>query len=176
MRVTTKHVTTQRLAKFQFQIQMQRSNSSIELTYMKLFSCAWFPSSNTAIIKIHSTLFSASQQIYERESENESESVPSEASTSMEGTLGGMSKRRNLQIAKANARTSKGHQNAIATQQIQSASCQGFEEASGEFIQDDGGRGRRNLRKLCGDYFTLHNNVDTSYYRPREKETEKYKN
>lgn len=51
---------------------------------MKLFSCDWFPTSNT-----------------------------SEASTSIEGTLGGMRRRRNLQIAKANARTRMDHQNAI---------------------------------------------------------------
>ncbi|KAG5011723.1 hypothetical protein JHK86_023984 [Glycine max] len=40
----------------------------------------------------------------------------------MEGTLGGMRMRRNLQMAKASARTSNGHQNAIgrSSQQIQS--------------------------------------------------------
>ena len=48
----------------------------------------------------------------QRERERERER-PSEASTSMEGTLGGMSMKRNLQMAYANARTIKGHKNAI---------------------------------------------------------------
>lgn len=87
---------------------------------MKLFSCAWLPSSNTVTVKNLHHIFSVATNL--RAIEIEWGRVPSEASTSMEGTLGGMRMRRNLQMAKASARTSNGHQNAIgrSSQQIQS--------------------------------------------------------
>lgn len=49
-------------------------------------------------------------ELYSTERERER---PSEASTSIEGTLGGMSIRRNRQIANAKAMTRSGHQNAM---------------------------------------------------------------
>lgn len=51
------------------------------------------------------------------------ESIPSEASTSIEGTLEGMSMSRNLQITKANAMTIRGHQNAICSDWFSDCVC-----------------------------------------------------
>lgn len=102
------------LSKYQRNVWKKNNCVTSLLTYMKLFSCDWFPTSKTAInqTKSKSTLhFNRSQQIHQQKSERRR--LPSEASTSIEGTLGGMRRRRNLQIAKANARTRTDHQNAI---------------------------------------------------------------
>lgn len=81
---------------------------------MKLFSFVWFPSSNTVAIKTNTVKKRPSKTCRERErGEGRERGVLSEASTSMEGTLGGMSMNNNLQTAKASPRTSSGHQKAI---------------------------------------------------------------